>query len=210
MKLYIKEKTMNKTLLLAGVAACLFSANANAFDATPYVSAKLRYSDMSADVSELDVKRDVDDKVLGGSFAAGVSTKVNGGAVRAELEYNKNADAKKTHNLYGRQVNMEIESQLFMINGYYDIDTGSKLTPYVGAGIGYAKIKGKLSVLGESYSEDDNNFAWQVGAGVGYALNDKVSLDAGYRYVDYGDFTKEGLKWESSAHELYVGARYAF
>lgn len=202
---------MNKTLLLAGVAACLFSANANAFDATPYVSAKLRYSDMSADVSELDLKRDVDDKVLGGSFAAGVSTKVNGGAVRAELEYNKNADAKKTHNLYGRLVNMEIESQSLMINGYYDIDTGSKLTPYVGAGIGYAKIKGKLSVLGESpYSEDDNNFAWQVGAGVGYALNDKVSLDAGYRYVDYGDFTKEGLKWESSAHELYVGARYAF
>lgn len=202
---------MNKTLLLAGVAACLFSANANAFDATPYVSAKLRYSDMSADVSELDLKRDVDDKVLGGSFAAGVSTKVNGGAVRAELEYNKNADAKKTHNLYGRLFNTKIESQSLMINGYYDIDTGSKLTPYVGAGIGYAKIKGKLSVLGESpYSEDDNNFAWQVGAGVGYALNDKVSLDAGYRYVDYGDFTKEGLKWESSAHELYVGARYAF
>ena len=202
---------MNKTLLLAGVAACLFSANANAFEATPYVSAKLRYLDMSTDVQELDLKRDVDDKVWGGSFAAGVSTKVNGGAVRAELEYNKNADAKKTHNLYGRRlVNMEIESQSLMINGYYDIDTGSKLTPYVGAGIGYAKIKGKLSALGESYSADDNNFAWQVGAGVGYALNDKVSLDAGYRYVDYGDFTEEGLKWESSAHELYVGARYAF
>lgn len=197
---------MNKTLLLAGVAACLFSANANAFDATTYVSAKLRYSDMSADVQESDVKVDADDKVLGGSFAAGVSTKVNGGAVRAELEYNKNADAKKTHNLYG--VNTKIESQSLMINGYYDIDTGSKLTPYVGAGIGYAKIKGK--VLESSYSEDGNNFAWQVGAGVGYALNDKVSLDAGYRYVDYGDFTKDELKWESSAHELYVGARYAF
>lgn len=165
---------------------------------------------MSTDVQELDVKSDVDDKVWGGSFAAGVSTKVNGGAVRAELEYNKNADAKKTHNFYGRLVNMEIESQSLMINGYYDIDTGSKLTPYVGAGIGYAKIKGKASSLEASYSEDGNNFAWQVGAGVGYALNDKVSLDAGYRYVDYGDFTKAGLKWESSAHELYVGARYAF
>lgn len=150
----------------------------------------------------------LDDKVLGGSFAAGVSTKVNGGAVRAELEYNKNADAKKNTHLYGELFNTKIESQLFMINGYYDIDTGSKLTPYVGAGIGYAKIKGKI--LEAFYSEDDNNFAWQVGAGVGYALNDKVSLDAGYRYVDYGDFTKEGLKWESSAHELYVGARYAF
>lgn len=196
---------------MAGVAACLFSANANAFDATPYVSAKLRYSDMSADVSESDVKLDVDDKVWGGSFAAGVSTKVNGGAVRAELEYNKNADAKKTHNIDGDLFNIKIESQSLMINGYYDIDTGSKLTPYVGAGIGYAKIKGKvLEASYTSYSEDGNNFAWQVGAGVGYALNDKVSLDAGYRYVDYGDFTKDGLKWESSAHELYVGARYAF
>ena len=67
-----------------------------------------------------------------------------------------------------------------------------------------------MSFLGESYSADDNNFAWQVGAGVGYALNDNVSLDAGYRYVDYGDFTEDGTKLETSAHELYVGARYAF
>lgn len=210
---------MNKTLLLAGVAACLFSANANAFDATPYVSAKLRYSDMSTDIKMADTF-DVDDKVLGGSVAAGVSTKVNGGSVRAELEYNKNADAEKTHGVVYLNENddlvegngkFKVKSQSVMLNAYYDIDTGSKLTPYVGAGIGYAKLKGTLTIDGKSMgSMDDNNFAWQVGAGVGYALNDNVSLDAGYRYVDYGDFTEDGTKLETSAHELYVGARYAF
>ena len=38
---------MNKTLLLAGVAACLFAANANAVELKQYVSGKLTYSDMS-------------------------------------------------------------------------------------------------------------------------------------------------------------------
>lgn len=210
---------MNKTLLLAGVAACLFSANANAFDANPYVSAKLRYSDMSTDI-KMDDTFNVDDKVWGGSFAAGVSTKVNGGAVRSELEYNKNVDAEKTHRVgylnedddvvYGN-AKFKVKSQSVMLNAYYDIDTESKLTPYVGAGIGYAKLKGTLTIDGESMgSMDDNNFAWQIGAGVGYALNDNVSVDVGYRYVDYGDFTEGEVKLDTSSHELYVGARYAF
>lgn len=42
---------MNKTLLLAGVAACLFAANANAVELNQYVSGKLTYSDASHDVN---------------------------------------------------------------------------------------------------------------------------------------------------------------
>lgn len=87
---------MNKTLLLAGVAACLFAANANAVELNQYVSGKLTYSDASHDVkwdsedSEAG-KQKFSDNVLGGSFAYGVKT----GAVRTELELNIKQDAEK-------------------------------------------------------------------------------------------------------------------
>ena len=44
---------MKKTLLLAGVAS-LFAMNANAVEFNPYVSAKLRYTDMSSDITLAD------------------------------------------------------------------------------------------------------------------------------------------------------------
>jgi len=68
-----------------------------------------------------------------------------------------------------------------------------------------------MSVAGESLgSVDDTTFAWQLGAGVAYAATDHVTFDAGYRYADYGDFTKDDDKIDVSAHEFYLGARYAF
>ena len=197
---------MKKTLLLAGVAS-LFAMNVNANELNPYVSAKLRYVDMTSEYTEPGYSFDVDDKVMGASIAVGASIKTNNGAIRAELEYNRNEDAEKT--LYS-VVKTEVETQSVMLNGYYDIDTGTKLTPYVGGGIGYSKVKGKMSVAGLSDSMDDNNFAWQLGAGVGYAITDNVTVDAGYRYADYGDFSKEDVTLDTTAHELYVGARYTF
>lgn len=207
---------MKKTLLLAGAAVCLFAVNAHAFDVNPYVSAKLRYSIMDNELKASDyedtLKLSGDDNVFGGSLAVGAASSVYGGAVRAELEYNRNAEAKDTtYNVIGT----EVEVQSTMLNAYYDIDTGTKFTPYVGAGLGFAKVKGTLKFFGENWgSESQYNFAWQIGAGVGYALNNNVTLDAGYRYVDYGHWTVESIdetdRLESKAHELYIGARYNF
>ena len=200
---------------MAGVATALFAMNANAVELNPYVGAKLRYVDLSTDV-ELADTFSVDDKVMGGSIAVGASFNTNNGTVRAELEYNKNEDAEKPHSMtvIGSGVDFEgkfkVETQSVMLNGYYDIKTDTKLTPYVGAGIGFAKTKAMLSALGASDSIDDNRFAWQLGVGVGYMVTDNVTVDAGYRYVDYGDISEEGVDVETTAHELYVGARYSF
>lgn len=207
---------MKKTLLLAGAAVCLFAVNANAFEVNPYLSVKLRYSVMDNELKASDyedsIKLSGDDNVFGGSIAAGVSTAVQGGAVRAELEYNRNAEAKDTsYHVF----KTEVETQSAMLNAYYDLDTGTKFTPYVGAGLGFAKVKGTLNVFGEDWgSESQYNFAWQAGIGVGYTLNNNITLDAGYRYVDYGHWTAEDVeetdRLESKAHELYIGARYNF
>lgn len=94
----------------------------------------------------------------------------------------------------------------FMWNGYFDIKTDSSLTPYILAGIGGADLD----------DEDiDTLFAFQLGAGVGYALNENVILDLKYKYfmtedyeiVDGADkIEADGL----TSHQVQFGVRYQF
>ena len=209
---------MNKTLLLATIATSIIAFNANAMDVSPYVSAKLKYSFSEPEVDFSGTggdKFDVDDKVFGGTIAAGLSTKLSSGAIRAEIEYNKSADAKKTKavavdNIIGSGA-FKVETQSIMLNGYYDFDTNTQFKPYIGAGVGYTKLKGSLKFDGESLgSMDDNTFTWQIGAGIGYDVNNNVTLEAGYRYIDYGDFKEDDVKLESKAHEILAGVRDNF
>lgn len=207
---------------MAGVA-CLFAVNANAVELNPYVSAKLSYSDMS--VSGKDSwgkgshKENLDDNnVWGGKIAAGVSTQLNYGFLRTELEYSRNEDAKSiTGGKNGGTDFSKLESQSLMLNAYYDIDTGTKFTPYVGAGIGYSKLKGHYTVTtaNTTFSESDYKFTWQAGVGIAYAVNDNLSLDLGYRYVDMGKIKKNykpgsSYRFNVDANEFMLGARYAF
>ncbi len=209
---------MNKILLMAGVATVLFAANANALDFQQYVSVKGTYNDMSNKVKWVDFnpekdgestgKNKLNDEVFGASFAYGVKT----GPIRTELELNWHDDAEEKDE--GEKI--KIENNSVMLNAYYDIDTGTKFTPYVGAGLGMARLKVKHTGddSDENWSKSSNEFAWQLGAGVSYAATDNVSVDLGYRYVDNGSFVirdeEERNKWRSRSNEFYLGVRYAF
>ena len=207
---------MNKTLLLAGVAACLFAADANAIELKQYMSAKLTYSSMSNDlnasVGNYSFKDDVDDRVLGGSIAYGIKA----GAVRTELELNLHDTSKvkfyDSEDDYGWTKSLKNKS--VMLNAYYDIDTGTKFTPYVGAGIGMAHLKAKIATDNGTSDKGKTTFAWQAGAGVSYAMTDNIALDLAYRYNDYGDVTLMYAdlknKFESTSHEFLFGVRYIF
>lgn len=209
---------MNKTLLLAGVA-CLFSFSANAAELNPYVSGKLIYSDVGVDATDSwrtgsrpgSDKSNFDNDVWGMSVAGGVSMPTIGGALRTELELNIKEDGKKSNG--GNRA--EIENNSLMINAYYDIDTGTKFTPYVGGGIGYAHLKGTVNSRLGKMSESSNEFAWNVGAGIAYAVNENIAIDLGYRYSDFGSIEKEYLpgrefKADIDASEFLLGARYSF
>ncbi len=239
---------MNRTLLLAGIATTLLAANANATEFNPYVSAKAAFVKMenkaavNSDYTSSGVTHHLNtfanekhkDDVWGLRFAAGAATPVKYGQVRGELELGWNDDAKDSNDFVfnvkkdnGNKFSTELSVYSTMLNVYYDIDTGTKFTPYVGGGIGYAHLKNKSKVTGvdnQSSSESENNFAWNLGAGVSYAVNDKVSIDAGYRYTDYGNI-KESLsrnvkglqepvnvngKYDVTSHEFLLGARYSF
>ena len=140
------------------------------------------------------------ESTFGGSLAAGYdfSKKLNV-PVRAELEYAafSKAEAEVEKEWWGgvtfRQSN---NIQTLFANVYYDINTGTKFIPYVGAGIGVGFIRTKNSVefyegsdwysSGDIGSKTVTNFAWNIGLGLGYEITKNVALDVGYRFADLG------------------------
>ena len=195
-----------------------------------YMSAKIRAINMEADVKVNDFTdminiNSISDNTLGGSVDLGVSHKDTFGMLRAEIEYSKNGSAEKKFNdfeLYeyegvefvGNAVKtiLEVESQALMFNGYYHFPTKSAFSPYIGGGIGSARIKAsyKSPKEGESGSIKKTNFAWQAGVGVSYDITNNFAIDTGYRYMDYGDFEKDGAKLDMVTHEFYTGVRVSF
>lgn len=110
----------------------------------------------------------------------------------------------------------------FMANAFFDLHNETRVTPYLGGGIGFASLHlsdtrgndsaGRLLLYEE---EDDTVFAYQVGAGVEIAINRRFSLDVGYRYLgtDTATFDNDfdrtnSLKFES--HNAAVGFRVTF
>ncbi len=96
----------------------------------------------------------------------------------------------------------------FLVNGYLNIPNPSRFTPYITGGVGIAYLT--VDDLYYGGSSDDTVFAYQVGAGVGYALNKNMSLDLKYRYFATADPEFEGIKAEVSSHNLYFCFRYNF
>lgn len=105
-----------------------------------------------------------------------------------------------------------------MVNAYYDIKTGSAFTPFLGAGVGCNQMTLDVSPAGlptEGVDDDDMVFAYQFIAGVGYAINPKMTLDLAYRYSATADpsFTSktgDPVDIEVLGHGIGIGLRYAF
>lgn len=111
-----------------------------------------------------------------------------------------------------------LDQHNFFANAYYDIDTGTSITPYVGAGVGVAIVDandlGGLSG-GTTTSSTRARFAYQGIVGASMALNDQWSVTADYRYIGTTDpeyKTSAGVSThdENASHNVVFGLRYAF
>ncbi len=121
---------------------------------------------------------------------------------------------------FGKTDNAEIYSEVYsrisnkynvMLNGYYDFKNKTAFTPYVGAGVGLARIRGRVTEIG---AKTTTNLAWQAGAGVSYTLNKQFDIDLGYRYLDNGnvklDYNDGKVDLKSKLHQVYTGLRFNF
>lgn len=102
---------------------------------------------------------------------------------------------------------------------YYDFNAGGKVRPFIGGGLGLLRSEldavGPTLALGNNLNDDtDSAFAWQLGAGLGYAFSPNVELTFGYRYLAANgldaDTGRPTFDYDYSSHSVLVGLRYVF
>jgi len=154
-------------------------------------------------------------------FAIGGAVGYDFGAFRLEGEvtYQKSDLDKLTVSAAGEGGSAKLSgdgtSLALLANGYYDFHNNSAFTPYVSAGIGFAKVSindfGSPSLdIPPSGDEDDTVFAYQVGLGLGYAVAENWIIEIKYRYYATADPEFEGLTAEFSSHNILAGMRFSF
>jgi opacity protein-like surface antigen len=193
---------MNKfsKMILATTALIAVSSTANAAvnGLSPYVRGNLQYLFSSNEDARVSGVKFNSDEEAGLGISGAVGTKLlNDFRVEAEVLY----FATEIEN-----TNTDIDNLAFMVNGYYDLKTSTKFTPYVGAGIGLANIE----VDAPAYRNSDNVFAYQALVGVSYELDKNSSVTAGYRYFGTQDSEYNGIKRTYGKNVLEVGYRYSF
>ncbi len=191
---------MKKTLMAAVAVIGLFASAAQAADVVPYASVKIGQS-----WDKLKAEDDFSHsfKHVGTNLAVGAKI----GAARAEFEYGITKMGKKEDMKLGRQT--------FMLNGYYDFENSSILTPYVGAGVGFTDLKLKFEEDDGLYSKSKMVFAYGLQAGVGIEVSKNVAVDVGYRYLKPSKSKwkeADGDSWKNKvwSNEAMVGVRFAF
>jgi opacity protein-like surface antigen len=162
------------------------------------------------------------------SFDPGVYVGGTGGydfgfmRLEGELSYRHAGIDTVTENGFRfRNVDGDVGVFATMFNAFFDIHNPSRITPYLGGGIGFANVHisdttgfnntGKVFLYDRS---NDTVFAYQVGAGMDIALTSRYSLDVGYRYFNTekakldGDFISSEMRFES--HNAMVGFKFKF
>jgi opacity protein-like surface antigen len=114
----------------------------------------------------------------------------------------------------GPHASMEgtVRSVAFFANGYYDVPVEGDFTPFVTAGLGYARntmsdwtrINPSADRATRTFgSASDNGFAWNVGAGVAWDVDSvmgsgPVKLEVAWRYYDLGSVNGSAIPLDGS------------
>ncbi|MGR8949504.1 MAG: outer membrane protein [Gammaproteobacteria bacterium] len=163
--------------------------------------------------------------VVGGALGYDYGKIWSLGGVRSEVElsYRENdIDVHSVSALGGDQPSStgDASSTALMFNAYNDFHNQTAVTPYLGAGIGYAWADMSdfgIAAIPNVLDDDDSGFAWQLGAGVNYAMNKVLTLSVDYRYLNTDiDVTSSpaagstGSEVDLDNHTVSFGIRYSY
>ena len=142
--------------------------------------------------------------------------------IRTELEYMYHSDFKYKYSDSNASLTDKITLHTLMLNGYWDFYNSTSFTPYINGGAGIAWVKEKFSAttVTAPSSNTSTNFAFNVGAGVGWNMTESIILDLAYRYNYYGSgkkvtatstnkYIKSQVK-DIGTHDVLLGLRYQF
>ena len=116
--------------------------------------------------------------------------------IEGELSYRNgemSSITEKTSQTRYANVDGSVGAFAVMCNAFLDLRNASRVTPYIGGGVGFANL-----YLSDTFGIDTNTgyrtrlyrsdydsvFAYQAGAGLEIALTKRISLDISYRYFD--------------------------
>jgi opacity protein-like surface antigen len=139
-------------------------------------------------------------------FRADVSEELRGGSHFQALEVVNGTTSTPSTVQYADFYRGDLWSAVTLFNGYADLGTWWGITPYVGAGVGFAynEVSGvtdtgyaynsanttQLSWPSGGYFDNQGkwNFAWDLAAGLTFNVTPNLKLDLGYRYLEYGKY----------------------
>lgn len=200
-------------ILLICLMAALFAATAFGANGV-YVSGRAGTASLKA-VQLEETKVDFDP----GIFASGaLGYGLEEGRLEAEISYRQN-EIKQIVLQKGNKFDPggNFSTLSFMLNSIADYKTATTFSPYVfvGAGAAWISLEEDLSLGVDLKASEDFFLAYQAGAGLGYALTKRLSLDLEYRYfaaVDtkFETTTGDEIKFDYAIHNASLGLRYAF
>lgn len=132
--------------------------------------------------------------------------------VEAEINYsNTDMDRVNFDGLGSFEMAGDIRSWTGLVNAYYDFDTGWKLQPFVGAGVGVGHFNAEfddISGFAADTSDDAYGLVYQLGGGFKYRMNPDLALTTGYRYLGSTNLEFDGYKLDYGGHEFRLGLEY--
>lgn len=110
-----------------------------------------------------------------------------------------------------------IRNTSLMLNGFYDFDLGGPVGAYLGAGIGFNRVKVRYNPSDvDIINGNDTVFAYQLMAGANFAVSDNIELFGGYRYrgsndPDFGvNLFPANLDVQNRSNIIEAGVRFYF
>jgi opacity protein-like surface antigen len=104
----------------------------------------------------------------------------------------KNTEINFMNQLH-QQAKVKINSQAVLLNANYEYNLGSKLKPYITAGVGVASNKTSTYNMVDSVGNTANlagkrklQFAYNLGVGFKIIVNERVSIDISSTYFNHG------------------------
>lgn len=111
----------------------------------------------------------------------------------------------------------DVSSLGFMANGWYDVPTGGNWVPFVGAGLGFARLSIDIESVGgiaTTFDETETVFAYQAAAGIGYKVAPGTTVTLSYRLFGTSDpdfeSGTETIESEYLSHSILAGFIHRF
>lgn len=207
--------TLRKPWMIALLAAAAMPTAVMAQSSGPYISGALGFvQPTDADITGTGINTEAQfDPGFAAAFAIGTTLKHNWRG-EAELSYRR-SDIDSLSGVTNGQG--DVGGPALMLNAFYDFQTGTLATPYIGAGLGGMRldVDGATPVGGSNIDEGDWVGAAQAIAGVNFKISDRLGVFTDYRYLVTSDpefTTAAGADVESeySEHRFMIGLRWSF